>query len=191
MLIRPRRTLFVLAVLVTTALAAPLQAQHSLSVAADVGLTDGEGRGGNYDNRTLQGFRFAASARFGPERIGVFAEVSKESLGSLFGDKLICRVGANGQCVPSYPQMHGWGTSIGVLVRPRHFLEGRLGIGPARYVSRDQADSRLTAIVGLADIAAYPVTHLGLALAVQQVALARYRGDRLSVQPFTIALRVR
>jgi len=191
MLIRPTRTLLYLVVLVTTALSAPLQAQHRLSVAADVGLTDGEGRGGDYDNRTLQGFRFAASARFGAERIGVFAEVSKESLGSLYGDKLICRVGTNGQCVPSYPQMYGWSTSIGVLVRPRHFLEGRLGIGPARYVPRGQEDLGLTAMVGLADIAAYPVSHVGLALAVQQIALPRYRGDRLSVRPFTIALRVR
>lgn len=178
-------------IILATALAAPLQAQNRLSVAADVGLTDGEGHGGDYDNRTLQGVRFAGSIRFGGERVAMFAEVSKESLGTLYGDKLTCRLGTNGQCVPSYPQMHGWSTSLGVLVRPRHFLEGRLGIGPARYFPRGQDDLRLGAIVGLADIAAYPVSHVGLALAVQQVALARYRGDRLSVRPFTIAVRVR
>lgn len=190
MLIHPERTLFSVLVLVTTA-AASLPAQKRLSVAADAGLTDGKGRGGDYDNRTLQGFRFAASARFGAKHIGMFAEVSKESLGSLYGDKLICQVGTNGQCVPSFPQMHGWSTSIGVLVRPRHFLEGRIGIGPAWYVPRGQNDLRLTALAALADVAVYPVSHVGVALAVQQVTLARYRGDRLSVRPFTVALRAR
>ena len=115
MLIRQRSRVSPLVIILAAALAAPLRAQNRLSVAADVGLTDGEGHGGDYDNRTLQGVRFAGSVRFGEERVGMFAEVSKESLGSLYGDELTCRLGTNGQCVPSYPQMHGWSTSLGVL----------------------------------------------------------------------------
>jgi hypothetical protein len=170
---------------------APLHAQKRLSFAADLGLTDGEGHGGDYDNRKLQGFRFAASARFGSERLAIFAEGAKESLGTLYGDKPTCRVGANGQCVPSYPYMYGWSSSIGVLLRPRHFLESRLGIGPAHYTVRGQDGVGLNGLVGLADIALYPLSHVGLAFAIQQVSLSRYRGDRLSVRPFTVAFRVR
>jgi hypothetical protein len=191
MSIRSRKNRVYCVVLFVIALATPLQAQGRLSIAADVGLTDGTGRGGEYDNRTLQGLRFSASARLGGERAGIFVEVARESLGSLFGDKLICRMGTNGLCVPSYPQVHGWSTSVGVLIRPRHFLEGRLGVGPARYVTRDQANPRMSAIIGLADIAVYPLSHVGLALAVQEIAFARYSGNDLSVRPFTVALRLR
>ena len=169
----------------------PLRAQKRLSAAVDIGLTDGQGRGGDYDNRTLQGVRFAASARFGVERVAIFAEGAKESLGSLMGERLTCRVGPTGQCVPTYPFMHGWSTSIGLLLRPRHFLEGRIGVGPAHYVVRGQEGTGLNAFVGLTDVAVYPVSHVGLAYAIQEIALARYHGDRLSVRPFTVALRVR
>src|SRR5947208_10195585 len=147
--------------------------------------------GGEYDHRTLQGVRFAASARLGVERAAFFVEGSKESLGSLQGERLTCHPAPNGGCVPSYPFLHGWSTSIGVLVRPRHFLEGRIGIGPAHYTVPGQDGVGLNAIVGLVDIAAYPVSHVGLALAIQQISLAHYRGDRLSVRPFTVAVRVR
>ena len=186
---RQGRTLAYLTLLV--AAVAPLHAQQRLSVAADLGVTDGVGRGGDYDHRTLQGLRFAASARFDLERVALFAEAGKESLGSLQGEKLSCRPAPTGGCVPSYPFLHGWSTSIGVLARPARFLEGRLGIGPAHYIVPGGDHIRLNAIVGLADVAAYPVSHVGLALVIQDIALARYRGDRLSIRPFTVALRVR
>jgi hypothetical protein len=189
MLSRRGQTLAGLALLL--AAIAPLRAQKRLSAAVDIGLTDGQGRDGDYDNRTLQGVRFAATARVGVERFAIFAEGAKESLGSLMGEKLTCRVGPTGQCMPTYPFMHGWSTSIGLLLRPRHFVEGRIGVGPAHYIVGGQEGTGLNALVGLADVAMYPVSHVGLAYAVQEIALARYHGDRLSIRPFTVALRVR
>ena len=189
MLHRTRRTVVYLVLLLVPA--APLPAQKRFSAAVDLGITDGVGRGGDYDHRTLQGVRFAATARFGAERIAVFVEGAKESLGSLQGERLTCRPAPTGGCVPSYPFLHGWSTSIGLLLRPRHFVEGRVGIGPAHYTIPGPDSVGLNAIVGLADVAAYPVSHVGFALAIQHITLARYRGDRLSVRPFTVAIRLR
>jgi hypothetical protein len=192
MMNRRSKLLSYVVVLIATAVAAPLQAQNHFSGAADIGLTNGEGRGGEYDARKLQGIRLAASARLASERFGMFVEVARESLGSLVGgNELVCRPAVTGGCVPGYPKMHGWSTSVGMLVRPRQFFEGRVGAGPGWYFTRDQANPQLTAIVGSADIAVYPTSHIGVSLAIQQVALARYRGDRLSVRPFTIGVRVR
>src|SRR5690242_19544378 len=90
---------------------APVQAQNRLSIAADLGLTAGEGRGGDYYGRTLQGIRFAASARFGAKHAALFVEGARESLASLFGEKPSCPLSPNGGCAPGYPFMDGWSTS--------------------------------------------------------------------------------
>ena len=171
--------------------ATPRRAQRRVSAQADIGVGSGEGRGGDYDGRDLRGLRLAGSVRVAATHVGLFVEVSREYLGSFSDETLVCRLRADGQCVSSYPNLEGWSTAAGVLLRPNRAVEARLGVGPAWYTPIYNRGVGINAVVGLADVAVYPVSHVGLAFIGQYIALSRYGGNRLTIRPLTLALRVR
>src|SRR5262245_38271048 len=133
--------------------AAPLRAQWRLSAQADVGVGSGEGRGGDYDARDLQGLRLAGRLGVDAAQVGLFAEVSGEYLGSYFESTLNCRLRPDGQCGSSFPNLEGWSTATGILLRPNRSVEARLGVGPAWYTPIYNRDvGSINAVVGLADV---------------------------------------
>jgi hypothetical protein len=165
-------------------------AQVPVSFTADLGLITRNRGGHEYDARALTGWRWSAGARYVRGRVGGFAEGSLEDLGTLFGRKLSCPIGANGQCM-WFPSLRGWNATTGVLVRPTRTLELRGGVGVGRYVTTPDRATALAARVLMADLSVFPVSHVGVALAQRVVWLDRYRGEPLSMQPTTLAIRIR
>ena len=93
-------------------LAATLPTRSSwLSVAADAVFFSGQGRGGDYDNRDLEGVRFAGSIRFANKRVGVFVGQASANL------KFLLRPQGHSLRWPNWPvappwvsEMQGWST---------------------------------------------------------------------------------
>lgn len=90
-----------------------------------------------------------------------------------------------------FPELRGWNATAGVLVRPKRFLEVRGGVGVGRYVTTPDRLTALAARLLMADIAVYPISHIGVAVGQRFVSLDRYRGERLSMWPTSVAIRIR
>jgi hypothetical protein len=89
----------------------------------------------------------------------------------------------------SYPEFTGPATIIGGIVRRAdERVEVRAGFGGASYVADG---ARTGAAVTQIDAAAFPVTHVGLTLGLRWIAVPRYRGDRLSILPWAVGVRIR
>ena len=161
------------------------------SFAADLGVAGGSGRGGDYVNRDLVGLRLAASAPYAPRALGGFADISRQTLSHVLGTPMSCSAGPPIHCTTGFPQLVGWTGIVGLFIRDGSLIEFRAGAGAARYAVKDALNSHLGAFSGIADAAVYPPPYLGVAVAIQEVVLNEYSGDKLSVLPITIGLRVR
>jgi hypothetical protein len=74
------------------------------------------------------------------------------------------------------------------MARPRPWVEARVGVGGGAY----SADAtRAGAVVGDADVALFPLNHVGVAIGVRPIVVPHYRGDRLTMIPWTFGLRIR
>lgn len=160
------------------------------SVAGHAGLTVARVQERAYKSQALEGPSFGLSARLMPYRVSVFADLTTKSLGSRAGRSVTCSF-SPAQCGPTFPDVHGWNYTTGLFIHPNRSFEARLGLGLGHYVTRDEEALYPGAIAWLADVTAYPVSHVGLALALEDVKLDRYVGNRLSLQSLSFAIRLR
>jgi len=166
-------------------------AQHSVSFTADGGVAYALGRGGRYTKRELQGIRLAGSIRLIGHGPNLFLEASDQSFVNFFNRGDRCVTDDAGGCPPDFPEFIGASLVGGIVLRPTEWLEVRAGAGAARLRTNDPAVSSVNAVVGLADVALFPLSHIGVALMIQRLGPARYHDDRLTLQPRTLALRLR
>jgi hypothetical protein len=125
-----------------------------------------------------------------PYRVGVFGDFTTKSLGSSAGRSVTCSFTV-AQCGATFPDLHGWNYTVGLFVHPGRSVEARLGIGLANYVTRDEEALAPLSTAYLADVAAYPVSHMGVAIALEKVTFNRYVGNQLSLESLSFAIRVR
>ncbi len=178
-------------VLATAVIPSTLGAQNSASLAGQIDIVAGVGRGGDYDHRSLASFSVAGSFRYLHGRIGVLSHLGKDAFGRIYGFKAMCQVRANGTCAPMYPDFTGWAAGIGVLVRPLRAVEAGATVGHGWYRVRFPAPGNLNATIGLIDLSIYPVSHVGIGGGVRLLNLGRYGDDRLSMFPVNFGIRVR
>ncbi len=165
------------------------EAQRRLTVAVDATLGAGTGKGGEFYDRTLAGARIAASLRrSGQRRLGFFGEVAVDALSINSSHLSICYPAQDGGCLASYPDFWGPTVTGGLIVQPTERLEARLGAGGGVLIG---SPTRVGAAIGQADVAFFPLSHIGLVAGARWVAVPRYRGDRLSILPWAIGLRLR
>lgn len=75
-----------------------------------------------------------------------------------------------------------------IMRRSDERLEMRAGIGGAAYAADGP---RVGAAVAQIDAAAFPVDHFGPTLGARWIVVPRYRGDRLSILPWALGVRIR
>lgn len=177
----------VAAALALTAEISHAQARTSGAVEATAG--GALGQGGEFFDRDLTVARLAVSVRrLSTERFGMFGELGIDLLGVSSGHHAVCYTSPRGGCKDSYPEFLGPVALIGVIARRGNRIEGRLGIGGAAY--RDFGP-RVGAIVSQADVAYFPVRHVGVVGGGRWIVVPRYRGDRLSLIPWSVGVRIR
>lgn len=163
------------------------QARTTMAVDATVGA--GLGKGGEFYDRNLQAVRIAASLRrSNPTRLGFFGELAFDALSKLSGHAAVCYFSPRGGCMPHYPELWGPTLTGGVIAQPTHRIEARLGVGGGAFTG---GTTRVAAVVSQADLTFFPLTHIGLVAGARWVVVPRYRGDRLSILPWAIGLRLR
>ncbi|MEP6779771.1 MAG: hypothetical protein ABJC26_07775, partial [Gemmatimonadaceae bacterium] len=163
-------------------------AQSMLSFAGGFAVSQGTGRGGQYDHRTVtiaqpslevRLARFASIAPF----VALGVDVPIES-----GENATCRVAPQGGCVPNYPQFVGAAVNVGLALLPTKRIEARMGAGGGVY---EHGQSRLGGVTGQADVAFFVTKHAGLALGARFLVMPHYRGDRLVTYQRAVSLRFR
>jgi hypothetical protein len=166
-----------------------VDAQNPTSYAADAALGGGIGKGGAFFPRDLIGAELGFSIRrWQSSQLGSFGEVSMDWFGVGPHDAL-CLVGPGGRCLDAYPSVAGPAVVIGLIARRTdQRLEMRMGFGGAAYVVDGP---RVGAAISQIDAAAFPAAHLGLVAGARWIVIPRYRGNRLSVLPWTLGIRVR
>jgi hypothetical protein len=106
------------------------------------------------------------------------------------GGAAVCYRNPRGGCLDSYPEFAGPTFVAGLAAAlADHRLELRAGGGGGAYAPAD--GPRVGATVGQVDGAAFPVKHVGLVFGGRWIVIPRYRGDRLSVLPWMLGLRIR
>ncbi len=164
-------------------------AQGQTTLAVDATLGAGTGNGGEFFDRDLIGVRLAASLRrSGPTRVGFFGEIALDALSLTSAHAAVCYPNPRGGCLDSYPELWGPTLTGGLLIRSTDQIEARLGVGGGAFVADG---TRVGAAVIQADVAFFPVRHIGAIAGARWVAVPRYRGDRLSILPWAIGLRLR
>jgi hypothetical protein len=159
------------------------------SFAADLAVAGGRGGGGDYWDRSITGVRVALSLRGrGSGRVVPYGELGMDWLAISVGADAICAPASRGGCALPYPELAGPGVSIGAVARPNGRLELRAAVGGAVYGADG---TRVGAATGSVDVAAFPVSRLGLVAGARAVVVPRYRGDRLSTTTWTLGVRVR
>jgi hypothetical protein len=158
-------------------------------MAVDATVGGGFGNGGEFYDRNLQGARIAVSLRrSSATRFGFFGELAIDAL-SITSDHLaVCYPSPRGGCLASYPDLLGATVTGGLIAQHTDRIEARLGVGGGAFIADGR---RVGAAVSQADITLFPVTHVGLIAGARWVAVPRYRGDRLSILPWAIGLRLR
>jgi hypothetical protein len=169
------------------------EAQTRTSFAIDATLGGGFGKGGEFFDRQLVGARLGVSVRRGqPSHVGVFAEGSIDAVGLSMGHAAVCYPNPRGGCLDSYPELFGPTLVAGLVVGGEDGVsELRAGLGGAAYATGDERGSRVGAAVGQVDAAIFPVAHVGLVFGGRWIVIPRYRGDRLSVVPWMLGIRIR
>jgi len=164
-------------------------AQRRTTIAVDATVGAGFGEGGEFYDRNLQGARIAASLRRSNQtRFGFFGEIAIDALSIGSGHVAVCYRNPRGGCLPAYPELWGPTATGGLIAQPTARIEARLGVGGGVFIADG---TRLGAAVSQADITLFPVTHIGLIAGARWVAVPRYRGDRLSLLPWAIGIRLR
>jgi hypothetical protein len=172
--------------------ATSVSAQSRVSATGEAAMALGHGGGGEYRERGIGGFQFAASVRFRRSAaVSVFGEITRESLGFIAGGDAICVVSPHGGCVPRYPSFGGVAATAGLLFRDGADGEWRAGVGMGAFSTDDRGHTRVGALLGQLDGAEFPFEHVGITLGVRSVLLPRFRGDRLWIVPVSLGLRVR
>lgn len=168
----------------------PLTAQSTRSASADIAVGAGTGLGGEYVDRSMPTFRFAASIRFRQTRTAAaFAELSVDWLDR--GHKLNCPVSPRGGCIPWYPGFTGVSATSGVIRRPSANTEYRLAAGAGFYKANQEPRTAVAAVIGHADAAVFVLPRLGLTAGARAIVLPAFRGNLLAFIPVTIGVRVR
>lgn len=164
-------------------------AQRRTTLAVDATVGAGFGKGGEFYDRNLRGARIAASfRRSSPTRFGFFGEFAIDALSIASGHAAVCYFSPRGGCLAPYPELWGPTVTGGLIAQPTGRIEARLGVGGGAFVA---GGSRVGAAVSQVDITLFPMTHIGLIAGARWVAVPRYRGDRLSILPWAIGLRLR
>ena len=164
-------------------------AQARTTAAFDASLGAGFGKGGEFVDRDLVGARVAASVRrSSPAHVGFFGELAVEAISITTGHFTVCHPSSRGGCLRAYPELWGPTLTGGLIVQRADRIEARLGVGAGAFIADG---TRVGAAVSQADMAVFPVTHIGLIAGARWVAIPRYRGDRLSIVPWTVGLRLR
>jgi hypothetical protein len=173
--------------------ATPVAAQSSArsSITVDAALGSGRGHGGEYRDRSLFGARLALSIRrWHSPQSALFAEAAWDWLGWTRGHFLVCYPSSRGGCVPSYPELSGPTIIAGVATDAwNHRIEGRAAVGGGAY--RAAPGPRVGAAIVQADAAWLPLRHVGLVVGARWILLPRYRGDKLTIIPWNVGLRIR
>jgi len=164
-------------------------AQERITTAVDATVGGGFGNGGEFYDRSLQGARLAVSVRRSdPTRFGFFGELAIDALSITSSHVAVCYPSPRGGCLASYPDLLGPTLTGGLIVQRADRIEARLGVGGGAFVGDGV---RLGAVVSQADVAVFPVTHIGVIAGTRWVVLPRYRGDHLTIVPWAIGIRIR
>ena len=171
------------------ATATSVGAQQRVRVTLDATLGAGFGKGGEYRSRSIGGARVAVSTRYqratGWSPFGEFS-LDGLSLGRVQGAG--CQLNSRGACIQPYPELIGATTVLGLAATRASRVDLRLGVGAGAYT----ADGTHTgAMIAQADITTFPFETVGIVAGARWIVVPSYRGDRLSILPWMIGLRVR
>ena len=182
------RSTYLLAVIVLASLSLEVWAQTPSPYSAAITWTAGDGKGGDYYERSMFGIRMGVSARHWlSANVGVVAELAGETLSMNGSHTDICILNSTGGCKDRYPHFSGGTGTVGLIVAPSSEVEMRVSAGGGVYTK----GSRAAALVGDADVVAFVGSHVGIVVGMRGILLPDYRGDRLWEVPFTIGVRVR
>ncbi|MEQ1689770.1 MAG: hypothetical protein ABMA00_00685 [Gemmatimonas sp.] len=171
------------------AIAASAGAQQRIRLTLDATVGAGFGKGGEYRSRSIGGARVAVSTRFqSATGWNPFGELSLDglSLGLIRG--VGCQLNARGACVKPYPELIGATAVLGVATTLASRVDLRFGVGAGAYTADG---THAGAAIAQTDITAYAFDTVGLVAGVRWVVVPQYRGDRLTILPWMIGLRVR
>ena len=192
MLARPRAVVAAGALaILSSAIPSLAAAQRSVAFSADVGFAAGSGRGGDYRDRGIGGWRVGGSLRIrqSATRIG-FLEVARESFDIRSGHLAICVLQPSGECVPTYPGFSVVAATIGtVLLRPQWEL--RAGLGGGSFATDDRGRTRVGGIVGQIDAALFITPRVGLVGGIRPFVIPSFRHDPLWIVPLAVGIRIR
>jgi len=163
-------------------------AQGRTTLAVDASLGAGFGKGGEFYARSQQSGRIAVSVRRSrPTQIGFFGEIA---LDGAFAseDLLVCYPSSRGGCLQRFPDFWGPTLTGGLIAQYIDRFEARLGVGGGALAG---GATRVGAAVSQLDVTVFPVSHVGLIAGARWIVVPRYHGDRLSILPWAIGLRVR
>jgi len=169
-------------------------AQSRTTIAVDASLGAGLGRGGEFFDRDLRSARIAASLRrSGPTHFGFFGDLAIDAPSIHLSDRPIVCYPSGGRCLGSYPELLGLTVTGGLMAQRTNRIEARLGVGGGAFIADPTGlrGTRVGAVLSQADVTVFPAPHLGLIAGARWVVVPRYRGDRLSILPWAIGLRLR
>ena len=165
------------------------QRQPSFSFDATIG--GGTGHGGEFYDRGIVGGRVAVSIRIAGSagaRVLPYGEIAMDWLAITMGHDALCVISPRGGCMQPFPELSGPSLSVGLLNRPKHWVELRGGLGTAAYTAEG---TRVGAVSGSVDTALFPTDHIGVVVGTRLIVVPRYRRDRLWTNPWALGVRVR
>jgi len=164
--------------------------QSRTSLAFDASVGAAQGSGGEFRDRDLMGARVTLSvSRSRATSLAFFGELSMDVLAIAQGHKLDCIPNPRGGCLDAFPELAGPAALVGVSTEtPDHLLQWRIGFGGGAYANEK---TRVGALVGHADGAILPTSHLGMVLGARLVVIPRFRSDRLSLLQWSLGVRIR
>ena len=164
-------------------------AQAGKTLAVDATFGAARGGGGEFIDRELKSLRIAASLRrIGPQHFGYFADLAIDAPSLPSDHFAICKPRSSGGCVPWFPSLWGPSLAAGAVARPTTRIEVRVGAGGGAYFNKGSA---VGGVLGLFDVAWLAASHVGVVVGGRWILLPSYRGDRLSLAPWALGVRVR
>ncbi len=164
-------------------------AQRPRSVALDATVGSATGQGGEFKDPWMVGARLAASLRFGRgAHVRYFVELAADGVALAKGNEPYCARSSRGGCKSTSPAFTGATAVVGLVSAPTDDLELRGGLGAGAF----RADGpRVGAVVAQLDVAGFPTRHVGVVVGAHQLVVPRYRGDKLTIRPWLVGVRVR
>jgi hypothetical protein len=131
--------------------------------------------------------------RSGPTRFGFFADLAIDAPSIHLSDRPVVCYPSGGGCSNSYPELLGLTVTGGLIAQRTNRIEARLGVGGGAFIADPTGlrGTRVGAVLSQADVTLFPIPHLGLIAGTRWVVVPRYHGDRLSILPWAIGLRLR